>query len=396
MLPSHSPHLSAVSLTVPVDVPSPTVTPRESMRCLPTWMQPLLTALTGQPLADEPARERSPSFVLWTALATLSLGLGLNLWSWTSGDLWLGLLPLGWLLTVSGMRKLQLSVLHPCSHGLFSRSAWVNTWLGEAISLVLVIESFFVYRTAHGRIHHTDRLMTPGEPTHDFLRHILGLAPTMSVSHMWRRLSAQLASPVFYVRLCRRRLAAQFSSEAPLIHWALAALWLGGQVWLVTMTHSWATFLVVWLFPLTVLYEISRTLRLCVEHLWPRRNTKSASRSENLSLTQAVFLGEATPSPTLTGWEKVAAWSLWWARMAFVHLLARVFVLVGDTPNHDYHHRHPASRKWSYAAFARRDNALQPRPSKPPYVEQWGLGNAIESMFVSLRQSESRVVALDA
>ncbi len=351
--------------------------------------------MTGKPLADEPVRGHSGVFVLSTTLATLCVGLGVSLWAWTSGGLSLWLLPLGWLLTVSGMRKLQLSVLHACAHGVFSHNLWVNTWLGEVSSLVLVIESFFAYAESHGRVHHTVQLMTPGDPTRNFLRRRLGLQSNLPLPEMWRRLYRRLASPVFHAQLCWGRLAAQFSQKTPFIHQVLAALWIGGQLWAVTLTHPWAMFVVLWLFPLTILYEISHTLRLCVEHLWPRAGRKP-SRSEDPGLTQAIFLSEATPAPTVVGAAKVSAWSCWWLRMVFVHLFMRVFVLVGDTPNHDYHHRHPASRKWSYAAFARRDDARQGHLGKPPYAEQWGLDNAIEDMFISLRQSEPSVVASDA
>ena len=74
----------------------------------------------------------------------------------------------------------------------------------------------------------------------------------------------------------------------------------------------------------------------------------------------------------------------WWARMLTVHLFARVFVLVGDAPAHDFHHRHPGSKKWQNYIYERHKDAVEGCRRYPVnYSECWGLFAAIDQTLVS-------------
>ena len=71
--------------------------------------------------------------------------------------------------------------------------------------------------------------------------------------------------------------------------------------------------------------------------------------------------------------------------MLTVHLFARVFVLVGDAPCHDFHHRRPASRRWTDYIHARQKDADNGCPTYPlGYIETWGLFEAIDENLASL------------
>ena len=71
--------------------------------------------------------------------------------------------------------------------------------------------------------------------------------------------------------------------------------------------------------------------------------------------------------------------------MVFVHAPQRWFVVPGDLPNHDWHHRNPSARlQWPNAAYARRDDQQQPAPQWPPYTEHWGLVNWLNKTFDAL------------
>src|SRR3546814_18853120 len=71
--------------------------------------------------------------------------------------------------------------------------------------------------------------------------------------------------------------------------------------------------------------------------------------------------------------------------MLTVHLFSRLFVLVGDAPCHDYHHRRPGSRKWPSYIHERQADLLRGCPDYPVnYIETWGLFRAIDENLASL------------
>ena len=71
--------------------------------------------------------------------------------------------------------------------------------------------------------------------------------------------------------------------------------------------------------------------------------------------------------------------------MLTVQLLVRMFVLVGDAPCHDFHHRRPASKRWPNYIHARQDDADAGCPGFPlNYIESWGLFRAIDENFQAM------------
>src|SRR3546814_20241956 len=75
--------------------------------------------------------------------------------------------------------------------------------------------------------------------------------------------------------------------------------------------------------------------------------------------------------------------------MLTVHLFSRLFVLVGDAPCHDYHHRRPGSRKWPSYIHERQADLLRGCPAYPvTYIETWGLFRAIDENLASLRATK--------
>ena len=100
----------------------------------------------------------------------------------------------------------------------------------------------------------------------------------------------------------------------------------------------------------------------------------------------AIFLASAPPKKG-----DILGWLPWCIRM-MGHTLARVFVLVGDTPCHDFHHRHVRSRDWTNYIFARqRDDGLGCPRFPERYSEEWGLLKAIDCNLESM----SRVRQID-
>ena len=157
----------------------------------------------------------------------------------------------------------------------------------------------------------------------------------------------------------------------------------------IALTASWAPFLVAWVFPLTFLCHISALLRFTCEHRWLHVPDRNESPKLVLArLTVGRFLGDPVPCVSLPWHQRVLAWGNWTIRLIFIHLPARVFVLVGDLPSHDWHHRHPTKdylgnpADWANAAYERfRDMQDGCQGWPEPYCEVWGLFPAIDAVF---------------
>ncbi|PSB02096.1 fatty acid desaturase [Merismopedia glauca] len=148
----------------------PKTNPRETMRCLPNWMQPFLTMATGKPLSDQIPWQLTPAYHLSTALLTLISGVigSILILHYESFD---PLLIFSWLLTVSGARKLQVTIVHQCAHHNFSGHQKLDRCLGETISVILMIQDFESYQKEHHKDHHAlQNLMTAVDPTFKFLQ----------------------------------------------------------------------------------------------------------------------------------------------------------------------------------------------------------------------------------
>jgi fatty acid desaturase len=147
--------------------------PREKMSSCPQRCQRFLTLATGKPLKGETPSRLTPMYHLGTATLSLLSGVILNILFLHHG--FFVCLPLGWLFTVSGARKLQVQIVHQCAHEQFLGREKFDQWLGEALSILLMINNFPTYCQEHKKEHHgLKNLMTPTDPTFQFLQ-TLGL-----------------------------------------------------------------------------------------------------------------------------------------------------------------------------------------------------------------------------
>lgn len=358
------------------------------MRVLPGFLQPFLTWLTCKPLEGQLSWNRTPMDHLITALIALFSGVTISTIAVLHSGIWLLLLIPSWIATVSGARTLHVMIVHYCTHGCFSQQNQVNRWVGEALSILLTLRNYESYQKDHVYNHHTKRLQTLEDETVKFLFLLAGLRPGMTREQLWRKFWLTLISPSFHWKLSAARVTSNLSASFPMNLCAGAYLLL--LLTVTAWTNTWSFFFVAWLFPLTILYQISLFTRLCSEHVWPMPEALHDRSKLTLSrLTTGIFLGEPVPDPALSSFERIRAWIVWTARMVFIHLFTRLAIMVADTPCHDYHHRHPNSRDWSNYIFARDRDIQSGCVGWPePYSEVWGLHAAIDLMFDSLSQLE--------
>ncbi|MCX4744048.1 fatty acid desaturase [Kitasatospora sp. NBC_01287] len=365
---------------------------RESMRRLPGLFALPLTLLTGRPHAGQRRTGYTPTWHLVNALLSMTAGLATGALALTAGARPpLLLLPLGWALTLHGARNLRMMIYHQCAH--------LNMWgrrgrdvaLGKAIAALLMIQDFGRYSAEHVSDHHALHHMTLRDPTVQAFLVSLELRPGMTRRQMWRRMLGKTVSPLFHARFTAARVRSYFHAAEPAWRAGTAAA-LVLVTALATWLHLWLFVLLAWVFPMTLLYQVSNTLRLCVKHTFPAPDQEVRRGKEYFaSLTNAIFLGESAPPPGLPPVRRAAAWARWWSRMLLVHFPARYLVLTGDTVVHDFHHRAPMSRDWANYLFAREEDHRGGHRGWPAYHHVWGLVAAIDLVFDSLRAADPAV-----
>lgn len=358
---------------------------RESLRRLPGPIQPLLTWLTGKPLLQQQPlfRRTRAGFLAWTLLELASSTAASAMIVRGARWQWPGLL-LSWVLTAGAARKLQVTVLHHCVHANFSGSAKLDRWIVEIFSSILLVLDFESYRHDHVTVHHSKKLATLEDPDLKFLL-ALGFLPGVPRAALWRRLAWTLISPRFHGSFLMARLTSNFARAAP--HRRLMALGVHTAVLaIVAATDAWLVWLVAWIFPLTFLYHVAALLQFICEHRWLRVADPGQPAKVVLArLTAGRFMGESPPPPGLAAVRGSWAWGGWAARMLLIHLPFRLLVMVGDLPQHDWHHRHVHARDWPNAAYARQRDIEAGHPGWPePYTEVWGLLPAVDAVFVLL------------
>lgn len=364
--------------------------PREAMRVLPGWLQPMLTELTGKALpSEEPWFRWSRGGRLAATLLEFATGIGGSVAFAMAGGPCLVLLPVTWLMTVSAARTLQTGAgVHHAAHNNLlppaqpDQPARLNNLAGEVASLLAWIQPLSGYREDHGP-HHW-KTGTEDDPDIRFLVEVGGLRPGQPVACYWRQFWRTLFSPMFHARFLKARLRANLVT-APwsrrLAAWVWLVLLLG-----IPLYGGWfLAALAGYFLPVMLFQQMAAWAGLLGLHQWVRIGEGTLSKKQVLAgLTSGRFIGEAAPSPGLRGWAKAWAWTRWTVRMLTVHLAARMAVVQGDLPSHDWHHFKPESPDWPNHAYARRDDLLGGGPNAPLYTELWGVGAAINATFERL------------
>jgi len=361
---------------------------RDSMNRLPKIFALPLTMLTGQPHTGQRPIRFTPTAHLVNATLSMLTGVAISTAALVAGGWWLALLLPGWAMTLHGMRNLRMMVFHQCAH----RNMWArrgpDAIVGRIIAGLLMVQHFERYSVEHVSDHHARHHMTLRDPTVQAFLVSLELAPGMTRRQMWRRLLVKLVSPRFHARFLLARVRSYLHDANG---WERAAVLIGVAVaaGLATWLHGWVFLLVAWVLPLTLFYQVSNTLRLCVKHTFPAPSvTRRLGKEYFGSLTNAIFLGERPPTGPTSTRRGLLDWTRWWLRMLLVHFPSRYLVLTGDTVCHDFHHRHPMTRDWPNYIFARAQDIEAPDAGWPAYRHVWGLVPAIDTVFASLAAAD--------
>jgi hypothetical protein len=358
---------------------------------LPAFVQPFLTWLTAKPAPGEVAPPRRPAAYVGEAIG-LTLGgtviSALALASQNPATLWFWApLFIGLLATSSGLGLFQVVIFHHCSHGTVFSTRARNRLVGRLVSAILLFKHFDLYQKEHMLHHNANKLFTDDDEFTDFVVGICDLRTALNRRELWRHLLLLLISPWFHARFLSKRIKGSLNSferSHNLIGIAFwATLFIGAA-----LTHTLTIVMIAWVLPVTVLLQVATVFRILCEHRLPSIDIIDQRGKQLIcEATAGVFPGGFPPRRNARSLGGVLAWGGWWANMLTVQLFVRLFVLVGDAPCHDFHHRRPGKR-WTNYVHARQSDLDAGCPGFPAnYIETWGLFRAVDENFAAMARA---------
>ncbi|HEX8112901.1 MAG TPA: fatty acid desaturase [Kofleriaceae bacterium] len=341
---------------------------RQTYLVFPRWTQPLWTWWTGRALpGEQPLWKPGPWGYLIGTLAAFAGGMALTAFALAT---WWPLAVAGWLITVGATRTLVSTICHQCVHYRFTGKQRLDMQIADALAFVTFTKAAPIYRLEHTLQHHRgDVFTTARDPSAQFLT-TCGLAPGRTSGPQAARLLVNLVSPVFHARFLWSRIRGNLIDVGFWRRLVTGAAWIAALAAL-ARADALGEFALIYGVPVILLYHVSVMLEFASEHAWlvPRAPDSPASWGR--------FCGAPVPQ------RGIAAWLAWWIAMIGYHLVVRVAVLPADLPQHDFHHRFPATKLWTHAAHAR--TACLDR-SDVRLVELWGLHRALGHVLRGLEE----------
>lgn len=362
---------------------------RNSMRALPGFIQPFLSWLTAKPLPEDLNQVRilKPIHHILVSSGLIAFGVVLAGVGYLHGSVtfWL----LGFVVATGGIKQMQVMICHNCAHDMVFEQRETNVAVGRIISGVLMLKPFDLYKQEHALHHSSKTLLTDDDDTLSYLQGVVGLKPSDSVATMWTKLVTTALSPLAILRSFWGRLKATATASngrvarLTLLFWATISL-------LAAAMGYFDLFIMAWVVPVFAGYHISTTFRLAAEHTWPSVDVLERRGIDFIcESTTGVFMGEELRIPEAAGAVRRTAYiSFWLIKMLGFHLFIRVFVMVGDTPCHDFHHRRPRSKEWpNYITARERDRLDGSKPFPTNYADYWGYINAVTTNFRNFQKA---------
>lgn len=364
---------------------------RESFLRFPGWTQNFWTWVTGKALPQQqPLFRHTWLSYLTVILLTFFAGLTLSgtALAFRTSQWWLMLLA-GWILSLSAARYMILVIAHQCIHKQFSGRPRVDKFVGELVTVLNLYEDANTFKVEHFDAHHRQAIFATLDdpPVQSLLK--LGFRPGMSKRQLWWRAIVVFFSPGFYLQGFISRLKCNLTAGK----WRRVgfSIWAGFLLsipfW---VPNGWQVLIIGFGVPVILLSQLSALLDRLGEHAWLTAPAPEHGRHHyHVSASWARFCGCAVPAASLPIWRQAVAWPKWLLAMLLYHLPSRLLVIVGDLPNHDFHHRYPATPDWMIAAYARQHDVDRGCEGGPPYAEIWGMWSAVDRMFESLSRAQA-------
>jgi Fatty acid desaturase len=344
--------------------------PRETMRVLPRFVQPFLTWVTGVPLAGSRPKVRwRPGLAAVAGVAQTGAGIALGGLALASS--WYVLLPvllICWPTIAGGMRRLDVVVVHQTLHKMFTRSARGNRLISEAVTTLLWRPAYDGNRKEHLLHHAFPCSLRDGDTL--YLKST-GAGPGLTKQQFRAYLLKAVFSPRHHWSFFASRVRANFFFRSPAYRLAMSAGFLAATVVLLALTGWWLPWLLLWFIPVTFFFQAQTLLYTLSEHRWWLfGNAERLTRAQRDQLTFGRFCGGPVPvTDALSAPGRLLAWAAWWTRMVLLYSPYRMFVLVGDTVQHDLHHVRP-NCDWANSSWVRSGDLATSSAGR--YFEAWG------------------------
>jgi len=355
---------------------------RGSYLRFPGWTQHFWTWLTGKALPHQRPLIRH-NWASYLAMTLTAFFGGLALSSSAIAllfPLWYLALVAGIVLSLFAARTMILVIAHQALHRRFSGNPKLDWFFGELVTVLNVYQDFQTFKEEHFDNHHRRTVFASEADPPVQVLFGLGFRPNMTRRELWRRAFVVFCSPVFYWSIFCNRLKCNLTvgtwRRAGFLVWA--GLWLSVPFW---VPHGLSVLLVAFVLPIVILSQLSALLDKLGEHAWlTPPDPEHGHKFYTVAATSARFCGSPVPGPATSKRAAVRVWSRWIFATLFYHLPARLLVVVGDLPNHDFHHRYPSTPDWAIAAYARQRD-IDSGEYGPEYTEVWGMGAAVDRMF---------------
>jgi len=348
-------------------------------------LRPFWVFLSGKEMPDR-KRLLAPTAIHYLLVSLLWLTAGVSGVCWALNGGWYTI-PLyvgSMVLIVGGTRYMVATNIHMMAHNLMFSSPATNRWWGEILTTVFLIQSHARYRADHLK-HHGIVFGTLKDG--DGLSVVkLGFTPEKTRLQLWLKLATLCVSPAFHLNFAMGRMRENlvFCShyrKAMTVGWLSILGLIGYQVGLSVLIHTY-------FLPVILLSQVASLMQLLTEHVWI--STDHSCRDRHHLLTNGRYCGVPLPVHEGSNMQygvKLAVWSL---RIVFVELPARITVLQGSLPEHDWHHRHPGSRQW-YNGSTLRELEIESdlkKQGQTDYLEAWGSFEILDRVFFSISKSE--------
>ncbi len=299
---------------------------------------------------------------------------------------------LSWLLLIFSSRRMAAVILHQSVHSRLSGNDFIDSLIGDFVTILMLTQDYKTYKIDHCEKHHAPlTFATRYDPIVQFFS-VFGINLGQSKKNLYLKFVTNLLSPFFHISFFIQRLKYNFNIKRPMRSF-IAGLYVA-LMFMISWyeVQSILPIIIVYIIPMVFFYQISAFIEICSEHAWFENTVKSSNDLMKdpyfyADISWGRFCGSEFPVKK-NFFRKIA----WYLAQILYHLPIRLFILVGDLPQHDYHHRHPLSFDWINARYNREIAAKNLENNEPNYIDIWGIHNAIDHVFTVVSKKEDEYI----
>ncbi|UYM15490.1 fatty acid desaturase [Endozoicomonas euniceicola] len=299
---------------------------------------------------------------------------------------------ISWAGLVFSSRRMAAVILHQSVHDRLSGNSRFDQFIGDLVTLLMITQDYKTYKVDHCQTHHAPlSFATKYDPIVQFFS-VFGINLGQKKESLYLNFLISILSPIFHLSFFITRLGYNINAQRP-VRSFFSLLYIAAILVIpFKITGSFEALLITFVIPMIFMYQVSAFIEVCSEHAWFENNVRNKDDLMKdpyfyADISWGRFCGSKYPEK---GSLKKA---LWYLEQIFYHLPVRLFILVGDLPQHDYHHRKPLCFNWTNARYNREAATTQLEDGEPEYIDIWGLHNAIEYVFTVISKKNEDYIS---